>query len=91
MKLKKCFKGEDANGYNLVLSIGTINMVKIDLNKYKKPEDKLILSKVLDKINFCETKKQIQVTDFLDLAQQDLITKFMKTLKMENYILFGRL
>lgn len=91
MKLKKCFKGEDANGYNLVLSIGTINMVKIALNKYKKPEDKLILSKVLDKINFCETKKQIQVTDFLDLAQQDLITKFMKTLKMENYILFGRL
>ena len=91
MKLKKCFKGEDANGYNLVLSIGTINMVKIDLNKYKKPEDKLILSKVLDKINFCETKKQIQVTDFLDLAQQDLITKFMKTLKKENYIFFGRL
>ena len=91
MKLKKCFKGEDANGCNLILPIGINNMDKIALNKYKKPEDKLILSKVLDKINFCETKKQIQVTDFLDLAQQDLITKFMKTLKKENYIFFGRL
>ena len=91
MKLKKCFKGEEANGCNLILPIGINNMDKIALNKYKKPEDKLILSKVFDKINFCETKKQIQVTDFLDLAQQDLITKFMKTLKKEKYIFFGRL
>lgn len=59
------------------------------LNKYKKPEEKLILSKILDKISFCETRNQIQVTDFLDLAQQELITKFLKFQKQENYILFG--
>ena len=59
------------------------------LNKYKKPEEKLILSKILDKISFCETRNQIQVTDFLDLAQQELITKFLKLQKQENYILFG--
>ena len=45
------------------------------INKYKKSEEKLILSKILDKINFCETRNQIQVTDFMDLAQQQLITK----------------
>lgn len=59
------------------------------LNKYKKPEEKLILSKILDKISFCETRNQLQVTDFLDLAQQQLIVKFLKLQKQENYLLFG--
>ena len=59
------------------------------LNKYKNQDEKLILSKVLDKISFCETRNQIQVTDFLDLAQQQLIIKFLKLQKQENYILFG--
>ena len=38
------------------------------LNKYKNPEEKLILSKILDKISFCISKNQIQVSDFLNLA-----------------------
>lgn len=59
------------------------------LNKYKNPEEKLILSKILDKINFCEARNQIQVTDFLNLGEQELITKFLKLQKQENYILFG--
>lgn len=59
------------------------------LNKYKKAEEKLILSKIFDKINFCETRNQIQVTDFLDLAQQQLIIKFLNVQKKENYLLFG--
>ncbi len=59
------------------------------LNKYKKPEEKLILSKLLDKISFCETRNQIQVTQFLDLAQKQLIQKFMQVQKIKNYIFFG--
>lgn len=59
------------------------------LNKYKKAEEKLILSKIFDKINFCETRNQIQVTDFLDLAQQQLITKVLNIQKQDNYLLFG--
>lgn len=59
------------------------------LNKYKNPEEKLILSKVLDKISFCETRNQIQVTDFFDLAKQELIVKFLKLQRQENYLLFG--
>lgn len=43
----------------------------------------------MDKINFCETRNQIQVTDFLDLAQQQLIIKFLRLQKQENYVLFG--
>ena len=59
------------------------------LNKYKKPEEKLILSKVFDKINFCNTRNQVQITDFLDLAQQQLIQKFLQTQKISNFIFFG--
>ena len=59
------------------------------LNKYKKEEEKLILSKILDKISFCETRNQIQVTDFLDLAQKELILKFLKYQNAENYIFFS--
>lgn len=65
------------------------NMDKTILNQYKKPEEKLILARVLDKINFCETRNQIQVTDFLDLAQQELIQKFLQRQKQENYLFFG--
>lgn len=59
------------------------------LNKYKKPEEKLILSKILDKISFCETRNQIQVSDFLDLAQQELIRKFLQNQKYQNYLFYG--
>lgn len=64
-------------------------MDRSSLNKYKQPEEKLILSKILDKINFCETKNQIQITDFFDLAKQKLIQKFLKSQKEENYLFFG--
>lgn len=59
------------------------------LNQYKKPEEKLILSKIYDKISFCETRNQIQVSDFLDLAQQELIQKVMKSQKQKNYLFLG--
>ena len=54
------------------------------LNKYKNPEEKLILSKILDKISFCISKNQIQVSDFLNLAEQDLIIKFLKLQREER-------
>lgn len=59
------------------------------LNKYKKEEEKLILSKVIDKISFCETKNKIQVTDFLDLKKKQLVYNFLNSQKFSNYIFFG--
>lgn len=59
------------------------------LNKYKNPEERLILSKVIDKIFFCENKNQMQITNFLDLRQQELVRKFLIHQKVENYIFFG--
>ena len=59
------------------------------LNKYKKEDEKLVLSKVMDKISFCETKNKIQVTDFLDLGQKQLIYNFLNNQKVKNYIFYG--
>lgn len=59
------------------------------LSDYKNQEDKLLLAKVLDKIEFCKTKNKIEYTDFLNLAEQDLAYKFLKKIKFANYYFFG--
>lgn len=59
------------------------------LEKYKKSEDKLLLSKVIDKIEFCKLKNKLENTCFLDLAQKELLSKFLKLQKEENYIFYG--
>ena len=58
------------------------------LNKYNQ-EERLILSKIIDKINFCVKRNAIQVTDFYDLGKQSLIEKFLRLQKIDNYILYG--
>ena len=59
------------------------------LADYKNQDDKLLLAKVLDKIEFCKNRNKIEYTDFLNLVQQDLINKFLKKIKFENYYFFG--
>ena len=59
------------------------------LKDYKNQEDKLLLAVVLDKIEFCRSKNKIECTDFLNLAEQDLVDKFLKKRKFENYYFFG--
>ena len=59
------------------------------LNKYSKPEDKLLISKMLDKAENSISKNKIQYTDFLDLYQQQLLSKILKQEKIENYKITG--
>lgn len=58
-------------------------------NKYKNENDKLLISKIIDKIRFCETKNKIQTTDFLDEREQNIVEKFLKSNKIANYVFFG--
>ncbi|MBP3255137.1 MAG: hypothetical protein J6M60_01400 [Clostridia bacterium] len=58
------------------------------LNKYNQ-EEKLILSKIIDKINFCAKRNTIQITDFYDLGKQNLIEKFLRIQRIDSYILYG--
>ena len=59
------------------------------LKKYQKPEDKLLMAKVLDKIEAMLKYNKIENTFFLDLYQQNLIEKLLKNIKMQNYIFYG--
>lgn len=59
------------------------------INKYKNEKDKLLISKVIDKIRFCETKNKIQTTDFLDEMEQKLLENFLKSQKISNYFYTG--
>lgn len=59
------------------------------LKDYKKQEDKICLSQVLDKIEFSKNKSRIEYTDFLDMYQVSLVENFLKKIKFENYELYG--
>ena len=48
------------------------------LSKYSKPEDKLLISKMLDKIELSKSKNKIENTDFLDMYQKHLLEKILK-------------
>ena len=59
------------------------------LKDYKRQEDKICLSQVLDKIEFSKTRERIEYTDFLDMYQISLIENFLRKISFENYQLFG--
>ena len=50
------------------------------LKEYRKQEDKMCLSQILDKIEF---------SDFLDMYQVALVENFFRKIKFENYKLYG--
>ena len=59
------------------------------LNKIANEEDKLLVSKMLDKIEFTTKRNSIEYTDFLDMRQRQLLEKVLKDIKYTNYIAFG--
>ena len=59
------------------------------LKNYRKQEDKICLSQVLDKIEFSKTREKIENTDFLDMYQISLVENFLRKIKFENYKLYG--
>lgn len=59
------------------------------LNEYREKDDKILLAQILDKIEMTENKNKIEYTDFLDLAQIELVQKFIDKLKIENYMSYG--
>ena len=59
------------------------------LKDYRKQEDKICLSQVLDKIEFSKTREKIENTDFLDMYQISLVENFLRKIKFGNYKLYG--
>lgn len=59
------------------------------LNEYKKQDDKICLSQILDKIEFTNIRQSIQSSDFLDMYQISLVQNFLRKIKYTNYLLYG--
>lgn len=59
------------------------------LNDYRDKDDKILLAQILDKIEMTENKNRIENTDFLDMAQIELVQKFINKIKIENYMTYG--
>lgn len=59
------------------------------LKDYKNQEDRILVSYILDKIKFVETRNKLESTNFLSLYQISLVEKFLKKIKFNNYYLWG--
>lgn len=52
-------------------------------------EEKLLIAKTLDKIEFCKTKNKIVNTDFLNLMEIGIVKKVLESEGIKNYFFFG--
>lgn len=59
------------------------------LNNINGEDDKLLASKILDKIEFARRKNSVQTTDFLDIHQNEVAKKVLNAVKCTNYTVYG--
>lgn len=59
------------------------------LAEYKKQEDKLTLSQILDKIEFAKRRGKIENSDFLDMYQIALVKNFLRKIDYTSYDFYG--
>lgn len=59
------------------------------LDRYKKVEEKLLISKFFDKIDLSVKTNKIETTDFLNELEQNIIKKVINIANIDNCVLFG--
>ncbi len=59
------------------------------LNSYKKEEDRLLVAKVLDKLELSKKRNKIANTDFLDMYQKNIIQNLLNHIHCTNYMFYG--
>ena len=59
------------------------------LKQFPKQEDKLLISKIIDKLKFVNNKNQVQYTDFLDTYEQSIVIKALSLIGENKYVLDG--
>lgn len=64
-------------------------MNKRELLEKSNEEERMLLSKVLDKIELSKTKNKIVSTNFLDEHEQKVVQDLLKKTKIKNYVFFG--
>lgn len=64
-------------------------MNKVEILEEYKNEDRLLVAKILDKLEFTKTKNKIQYSDFLNINEQEIAMKVLKKLDYNKYYFFG--
>ena len=64
-------------------------MAKGDRKQFQNDEEKLLIAKIRDKINFCKTKNKIVNTDFLQIGEVGIAKRVLHEDKVSNYFFFG--
>lgn len=59
------------------------------LSKYRREEDKLLISKLFDKISIAEKQNKIQYTDFLSPIELQVLKNVLNYAKYNNYCVCG--
>ena len=59
------------------------------LLKYPEQDDKMLIAKIFDKIQFLTHRNEIQISNFLDERQQMIVENMLKSICISNYILDG--
>lgn len=62
---------------------------EVVLSKYKKPEDKLLISRVFDKIDFTNKTNKISTTDFYNESEQAILKNVIRAIEFNNYVFYG--
>ena len=59
------------------------------LNRYSNEDEKILMAKVMDKIEFTLNRNTIENTDFLDLYQKELVKDLLRNIEFSNYTFWG--
>ena len=59
------------------------------LNNISNEEDRILVSKLLDKIEQSNKRNSVEYTEFLNLSQRQLLEKILIKLKFNNYVATG--
>lgn len=59
------------------------------IEKYKKEDEKLLVSKLFDKIALVEKQNKIQITDFLSPVELEILKDVLKMINFKNYEIYG--
>lgn len=63
-------------------------MLKTMFNNEKKDEE-LLIAKVNDKLHFCNSKNKISYTDFMQLNEKSVVSKYLVQNRITNYFWYG--
>lgn len=84
---------EQSETKKLQCDIININIGKFKVKgngmELKKDDNKLLISRIQDKIIFSESRNKIENSDFMDQSQRQLVEKYLRIQKYKNYLFYG--